>query len=175
MSYLHRDFEKTKVSSVADSSVVEEYKPQHPVLDLPNAIPTSSQDHLDDFTEVNPFEREEMEHSEIKFTSLSNALAKAKGKMKGKLAKRSKKKAAKLSAAQAEKLAKKINKLASGLNKLNKAVEKASQKLESKKSKLREKANELISASVTKHKIEEDTLRSDMGKFLNTLGRELLD
>jgi len=172
MSYLHRDFEKTKVSSVADSSVVEEYKPQHPVLDLPNAIPTSSQDHLDDFTEVNPFEREEMEHSEIKFTSL---LAKAKGKIKGKLAKRSKKKAAKLSAAQAEKLAKQINKLASGLNKLNKAVEKASQKLESKKSKLREKANKLISASATKHKIEEDTLRSDMGKFLNTLGQELLD
>jgi len=173
MSYLHRDMsnEETAVSS---STTSKKYKPQHPVLDLPNAIPTSSQDHLDDFTEVNPFEREEMEDAEISL-GIGKALNRAKGKLKGKLAKRAAKKAAKRSAAQAEKLAKKVNKLASGLNKLNKAVEKASEKLESKKSKLREKANQLISASAEEHKIEEDTLRSDMEKFLNTLGQELIN
>ena len=173
MSYLHRDVssEKTKASG---SAAPEDYQPQHPVLDLPNAIPTSSQDHLDDFTEVNPFEREEMEDAEISL-GIGKALNRAKGKIKGKLAKRAAKKAAKRSAAQAEKLAKKVNKLASGLNKLNKAVEKASEKLERKKSQLREKANQLISASATKHNIEEDTLRSDMEKFLNTLGQELIN
>ena len=173
MSQLHRNLSgaEIKVSSVSTS---EKYKPQHPMLGLPNAIPTSSQDHLDDFTEANPFEREEMEDAEISL-GIGKALNRAKGKLKGKLAKRAAKKAAKKSAAQAEKLAEKVNKLASGLNKLNKAVKKASQKLEIKKSQLREKVNQLISASATKHKIEEDTLRSDMEKFLNTLGQELLN
>lgn len=173
MSQLHRNLSgaEIKVSSVSTS---EKYKPQHPMLGLPNAIPTSSQDHLDDFTEVNPFEREEMEDAEGPFSGIGKALSRAKGKLKGKLAKRAAKKAAVNAAAQAEKLAKKVNTLASSLLKLNKAVEKASEKLESKKSELRKEVNQLISASAMKHKIEEDTLRSDMEKFLNPLGQELI-
>lgn len=85
MSQLHRNLSgaEIKVSSVSTS---EKYKPQHPMLGLPNAIPTSSQDHLDDFTEVNPFEREEMEDAEISL-GIGKALNRAKGKLKGEISK----------------------------------------------------------------------------------------
>lgn len=145
MSQLHRNLSgaEIKVSSVSTS---EKYKPQHPMLGLPNAIPTSSQDHLDDFTEVNPFKREEMEDAEG-FKAL----------IKGKLAARAKKKKAKAKAKVARKTAEAVNKLAVGVGKL------------------KEKAKQLIKKAVEKYGIDEESLKEKMSDHLNTFGKELLD
>jgi len=64
MSRLHRSNITTTLEPNFDHEVEEEekYEPQHPTLEalaLSKILKNTSKDHLDDFVEVNPFEKEE--------------------------------------------------------------------------------------------------------------------
>lgn len=149
MSQLHRNLSNEE-TAVLSSTTSEDYQPQHPVLVLPNAIPTSSQDHLDDFTEVNPFEREEMEDAEGPFSGIGSIV-------KGKFAARARKKKAKAKDKAARKTAEVINKLAV------------------KAGKLKQQAKKLIEAAANKYGMDEDSLKEQMSDHLTKFGKDLLD
>ena len=168
MSQLHRVPRVEKKSE--ESSAPTDYVPQHPVLDLPSSAKMSQEDHLDTYTEVNPYKLEEMEDAEFK-----NPFSKLKAFAKNKLDKHRAGKASAIAAAQAEKIALAINKLASKLEKLKTKADNAVAALGDKKEALKEEAETLISNTAVKHKIDKKTLKTDIDKHLSLLGRELVD
>jgi len=143
MSQLHR-VPRVEIDT-KESSAPTDYAPQHPVLDL-HSTKMSQEDHLDTYTEVNPYKLEEMEDAE----GLRSLVA-------SKFKKRAIKKKAKAKAKAARKTAEAINKLAVGVGKL------------------KEKAKQLIKKAVKKYEIDEDSLKEKMSDHLNKFGKELLD